>query len=152
MYVSSYYFICPHTQKGFSGRRASVSSLSSRRASVSPLSSCRASVTSLSNVFPPAKLTAADAQQHAFSPTALGAAGVAGDMNPKSPSLRGVRHDSSVGRDTLDVSQEAGDLQDTSRLPDMRGMSPLCGVRHESSLFDLIRIFKCCMSHILFVF
>ena len=128
MYVSSYYFICPHTQKGFSGRRASVSSLSSRRASVSPLSSRRASVTSLSNAFPPSELTAADAQQHAFSPTALGGAGAAGvavDMNPESPSLWGVRHDSSVGRGTLDMSHALRDLWESRRLPDMRGMSPL---------------------------
>ena len=120
--------MCPHTQKGFSGRRASVSSLSSRRASVSFLSIRRASVTSLSNSFPPTELTDADAQQHAFSPTALGAAGaagVAGDMNPESPSLQGVRHDSSVDRDTLDVSHATRDLADISRLSDMRGMSPL---------------------------
>ena len=73
-------------------------------------------------------------------------------MNPESLSLWGVRHDSSVGRDTLDVSHAARDLRDISRLPDTRGMSPLCGVRHDSSLSDLIRIFKCVMSCILLFF
>jgi hypothetical protein len=125
-YMSSYYYVCvlilpymcPHTQKGSSSRRASVSSLSRRRASV----------TSLSNAFPPSELSAADAQQHAFSPTALGGAGAAGvavDMNPESPSLWGVRHDSSVGRGTLDMSHALRDLWELRRLPDMRGMSPL---------------------------
>jgi hypothetical protein len=53
MYVSSWYYMCPDTQKGFSARRTSVSSLSIRRVSVS------------------SQITNTDAQKHDFSPTRL---------------------------------------------------------------------------------
>ena len=63
------------------------------------------------------------------------------DMSPLSLSLRGVRHDSSVDRETLDMSHAARDSRDMNRLPVMRGMSPLWGVRQDSPLSDLIGIY-----------
>ncbi len=63
------------------------------------------------------------------------------DISPLPLSLRGARHDSSLGRVLLIMSHTARDLREMSRLSDDRGMRPLRGVRPDSPLSDLIGIY-----------